>query len=195
MNYTVEQFNGIVDEHMAAFFEKAAARGFVNNASLEMLNSCADERKHVIFLIKDGVNIVGTFGAHTIDILPNAYRICVRTCVLTDNTGFMGLTTLNHIKTHSNLIAQFAIPACIAWVNDSSANMYISSHPSPVGTQRLVHNIYCPTLEKIGVLLNTGEHKYRGHEQTFWKLNAGEFTRQLAAHTEYRYPGAISFDK
>jgi hypothetical protein len=61
--------------------------------------------------------------------------------------------------------------------------MYITTHPSDVGTQKLVHNIYAPSLEKTNVLSRSFEREYRGHTQTFWKLNPNVFLEQLN-----RYP-------
>jgi hypothetical protein len=57
--------------------------------------------------------------------------------------------------------------------------MYITSHASKVGTQRLVHTVWGPTLEKTGVLIRAFEKEYRGHVQTFWKLNPDTFLTQL----------------
>jgi hypothetical protein len=70
------------------------------------------------------------------------------------------------------------MPACIEWVA-GRGDMYITSHASEVGTQRLVHTVWGPTLEKTGVLTKAFEKEYRGHVQTFWKLNASAFLEQL----------------
>ena len=58
---------------------------------------------------------------------------------------------------------------CIEWAGNS--NLYITSHKGDIGTQRLVHEIYCPALAKTGVLSLEQEITYRGHVQSFWKLN------------------------
>jgi hypothetical protein len=70
------------------------------------------------------------------------------------------------------------MPVCIEWAGNS--DMYITSHPSEVGTQRLVHNIWAPSLEKTGVLTRAFEKEYRGQLQTFWKLNPEVFLDQLS---------------
>jgi hypothetical protein len=69
------------------------------------------------------------------------------------------------------------MPACIEWVGDH--DMYITSHASEVGTQRLVHNIWGPALESTGALIRAFELAYRGHKQTFWKLDKDVFLNQL----------------
>ena len=70
------------------------------------------------------------------------------------------------------------MPACIAWAPPWE-DLYITSHPSEVGTQRLVHTVWGPSLEKTGVLTRQFEKEYRGHLQTFWKLNVDVFLQQL----------------
>jgi hypothetical protein len=87
------------------------------------------------------------------------------------------LRTRNQIVTHQHVTAQFFMPTCIDWVG--TQDMYITSHNGEVGTQRLVHNIWAPSLEKTGVLTRAFEKEYRGHEQTFWKLNPDVFLEQL----------------
>jgi hypothetical protein len=98
--------------------------------------------------------------------------------VLTDLLPTTTLRTRNQIINHQHVTAQFLMPACINWVGDAG-NMYITSHPSEVGTQKLVHTIWGPSLEKTGVLTRAFEKEYRGHVQTFWKLNTTVFLTQL----------------
>jgi hypothetical protein len=69
------------------------------------------------------------------------------------------------------------MPACIEWVGNN--DMYITTHPSEIGTQRLVHTIGGPSLEKTGVLTQAFVKEYRGHVQTFWRLNTSVFLEQL----------------
>ena len=88
------------------------------------------------------------------------------------------LRTRNQIVTHQHVTAQYLMPACIEWIG-SKGDMYITSHPSEVGTQRLVHTIWGPSLEKTGVLTRAFEKVYRGHLQTFWKLNVNVFADEM----------------
>lgn len=181
MKYKITQFDGTLTDGILQFMELAAQRGFTNNSTLEQIYSYRDERRHALWFIEAGNKVVGSFGAHSIDIIPNSYRIVARTCILSDHTHYSGLrTSRRFIKQHQHLIARIAMPWCVNWINDPSANMFISSHPSSVGTQRIVHNLYCPTLVEVGVLEKYGEYFYRGHTQTFWKLDHEELFRQLA---------------
>lgn len=165
------------DLDLTEFYSEAGARGFVNNSSQRAMIDCfRDEARWNVWILYYNNRAVGSVAAHTIGDL--GYRICARTCVLTNHLPKVTLRTLNQIKTHQHVTAQFFMPACIDWVGDH--DMYITSHASEVGTQRLVHNIWGPALESTGVLTRAFEHAYRGHKQTFWKLNKEVFLDQLS---------------
>jgi hypothetical protein len=167
------------DLDLTDFYIEATKRGFTNNSSRHMLVDCfSNEERYCVWILYYNDIVVGSVACHTLDIIPNSYRICARTCVFTDKTPYHQLRGLNYtIKQHQNITAQFYIPKCIEWAN--SDNLYISSHNSSVGTQRLVHNIYCPALYSTGCIDYSVEHEYRGHMQTFWKLNVNVFNKQL----------------
>jgi hypothetical protein len=40
-----------------------------------------------------------------------------------------------------------------------------------VGSQKIVHQKYCPKLRELGLLDEPIELEYRGHFQYFWKVN------------------------
>jgi len=169
------------------FYAEAESRGFVNNASQKMLvDSLAKEREWCVLILYHNDKAVGSVGAHSLPELGNnAYRICARTCVFTNLLPFQQLRSLKYTcQEHQNITAQFFIPACIEWAGQDK-DLYISSHPSDVGTQRLVHNIYCPALVKTGALEQTCELEYRGHVQTFWRLNVPTFLTQLEQHPRW----------
>jgi hypothetical protein len=140
-----------------------------------MIDCFCNEREWCVWILFYNDVAVGSVAAHSID---EGYRICARTCVLSDLLPLNTLRTRNQIVTHQHVTAQYLMPACIEWVADKG-DMYITSHPSEVGTQRLVHTIWGPSLEKTGVLTREFEKDYRGHLQTFWKLNADMFLEQL----------------
>jgi hypothetical protein len=48
-----------------------------------------------------------------------------------------------------------------------------------------VHNIYAPSLVKTKVLTKAFDKEYRGHIQTFWKLNPDEFLEQLNSYPRW----------
>lgn len=158
------------------FYKAAGERGFVNNASQQAMVDCfKNETDWRVWILYYNYTPVGSVAAHTID---EGFRICARTCLLSDLLPLNTLRTRNQIATHNHVTAQYLMPACIEWVA-GRGDMYITSHPSEVGTQRLVHYIWGPTLEKTGVLTRAFEKEYRGHVQTFWKLNADVFLEQL----------------
>lgn len=163
------------DLDLTEFYAEANRRGFVNNASQKAMVDCfRNEREWCVWILYYNDKAIGSVGAHSID---EGYRICARTCVFTDMLPVNTIRTRNQIVTHQHVTAQFFMPACIEW---AKRDMYITTHPSDVGTQRLVHTIWGPSLENTGVLTRAFEKEYRGHLQTFWKLNTDVFLEQLA---------------
>lgn len=161
---------------LTEFYAEADRRGFVNNASQKAMIDCfRKEREWCVWILYYNDVAVGSVAAHSID---EGYRICARTCVFSDLLPLNTIRTRNQIETHQHITAQFFMPACIEWAGNNS-DMYITTHPSDVGTQRLVHNIWGPSLEKTGVLTRSFDKQYRGHLQTFWKLNTDVFLEQL----------------
>lgn len=169
---------------LTEFYAEANRRGFVNNASQKAMVDCfRNEREWCVWILYYNNKAVGSVGAHSID---EGYRICARTCVFTDMLGppySSALRTSSVITKHQNPTAQFFMPVCIDWVGN--ADIYITSHPSNVGTQKLVHTIWGPLLERTGVLTRAFEKEYRGHVQTFWKLNVLTFQQQLAENPQW----------
>lgn len=160
---------------LADFYAEAARRGFVNNSSQQAMIDCfSKEREWCVWILYYNDQAVGSVAAHSID---EGYRICARTCVFSDMLPVNTIRTRNQIATHQHYTAQFFMPACIEWVGNK--DMYITTHPSSVGTQRLVHTIWGPSLEKTGALTRAFDKEYRGHVQTFWKLNTSVFLEQL----------------
>jgi hypothetical protein len=176
MTYTLKPYSDDLD--LTDFYQEADRRGFINNASKKMLvDSISNEREWCVWVLYYNDKAVGTVGAHTLEMIPNAVRICVRTCAFTDMLPTPSLRTRQGITSHQHVTAQFFMPVCIDWAGDR--DMYITSHPSEVGTQRLVHTVWGPTLAMTGVLEQGEEMMYRGHKQTFWKLNKEVFLEQL----------------
>jgi hypothetical protein len=170
------------DLDLEDFYRRAKEKGYQNNSSQKAMVECFDhEREKQVWILYYNDLPVGSVAAHSFDEMgPNSYRICARTCVLTDQTPISHLRTLRKtIQQHQNITAQYFIPQCIGWAG-ASKNLYITSNESKTGSQRLVHSIYCPALEKTGALSNAGVIEYRGIEQTVWKLDVFEFFRQLS---------------
>jgi hypothetical protein len=171
--YKIIPWNETLD--LTEFYKEADRRGFVNNASQKAMIDCfKNEQGWQVWILYYNDTAVGSVAAHSID---EGYRICTRTCAFTDLMPATALRTREGITGHQHVTAQFFMPACIEWAKEP---MYITTHPSDVGTQRLVHTIWGPSLEKTGVLTRAFEKDYRGHLQTFWKLNTDVFLEQLS---------------
>lgn len=169
------------------FYAEADRRGFLNNSSRRALVDCfRNEREKQVWILYCNDRAVGSVAAHSFDDVmgPNTYRIAARTCVFTDmleGTYRGTLRTISVITEHQNPTAQFLIPTCIAWAPKGS-RLFITSNESSVGTQRRVHNIFAPTLEKLGQMKRIKDVHYRNTDQTVWELYPDKF---LAALNQY----------
>ncbi len=172
------------DLDLTDFYAEASARGFENNSTEKMLvGSFKNEREKQVWLLYFNDNPIGSVAAHSFDEVmgPNSYRIAARTCVFTDKiTGVYGnaLRTKSVITENQNPTAQFLIPTCIEWAPKDS-KLFITSNESPVGTQRRVHNIFGPLMEKCGMMKRIKDVEYRGHVQTVWELFPDKFYEVL----------------
>jgi hypothetical protein len=96
---------------LSDFYIKAEERGFYNNASEQsLIQSISNEREYQLWILYYNDVIVGCVAAHSID---EGYRICARTCVLTDLIPTQSLRTRNQIINHQHITAQYFIPKCI----------------------------------------------------------------------------------
>lgn len=167
---------------LTEFYAEAGRRGFTNNESqFAMVERIQREREWATWILYHNDKPVGSAGAHSLECLPYAYRICTRTCVFTDQLeGPYGnaLRTKSVITGHQNPTAQFFIPACIEWAGRDK-DLYITTNVSEVASQRRVNDIFAPLLQKTGVLTLEHVMEYRGHLQNFWKLNVPLFLEQL----------------
>lgn len=168
-----------IELDLEEFYLDAANRGFYNNSSQQvMIDAFNDEKEMQAWILYYNSRAVGSVVAHSMD---EGYRICARTCTLTDLLDIKysnNLRTKSVITEHQNPTAQFFIPAAIDWVNNRG-DMFITTHPSDVGKQKRVHNTWGPLLVETGCLSLAFQKDYRGHFQTFWKLNTEVFLEQL----------------
>jgi hypothetical protein len=173
--------------NLTEFYNKASLKGFENNSSQRLLvDSFNNEAKKQVWILYYNNNPVGSVAAHSFDLMgENCFRICARTCVFTDELPISSLRTLTGITTHQNFTAQFFIPQCIDWAPDD-ANLFITSNQSKIGSQRLVHEIFCPALEKTGILTYCGEKEYRSINQSIWKLNVDNFYEDLKKYKRWQ---------
>lgn len=180
------------DIDMSNFYSEASKRGFENNTSSHWLIGCfSNERESQAWVLKYKGEPVGTVAAHSFDDVmgPNSYRIAARTCVLTDKlTGLTygnGLRGISVITKHQNPTAQFLIPACIDWA-PNDAKLYITSNENEAGTQKRVHNIFGPALQKLKVMTPVKEVLYRGTTQTVWHFDQHKFLEQLEEYGRWK---------
>jgi hypothetical protein len=173
------------DLDLSNFYKEAEHRGFVNNASQQMLvNSLTKEDRWAVWILYYNDEAVGSVAAHSFDDVmgPNSYRIAARTCVFTDKLpGSYGnaLRTISVISKHQNPTAQFLIPTCIDWCPPGSA-LYITTNESAVGTQKQVHKIFGPALERKGIMKKIKNVFYRETEQTVWQIFPDKFYKDLS---------------
>lgn len=172
------------------FYKSAKSRGFDNNSSQKSMIDCfRNEKEWAVWILYYKKEPIGSVAAHSFDDImgPNSYRIAARTCIFTDRLdGPYGnsLRTISVITKHQNPTAQFLIPACIEWTPKNS-NLYITSNNSEVGTQKLVHQIFCPTLEKKGQMKKMKNVFYRGIDQTVWQFFPDEFYKDLFSNRRW----------
>lgn len=170
--------------YLDEFYTSAKIRGFANNSSKETMINCFDkERLKQVWILYYKEEPIGSVGAHSFDDImgENSFRIAARTCIFTDKLDGpygIALRTKSVITEHQNPTAQFLIPACIDWA-PKNARLYITSNESKIGTQRRVHNIFCPLLEKQGVMKKIKDVFYRGLIQTVWNFDQHIFYQQL----------------
>jgi hypothetical protein len=87
------------------------------------------------------------------------------------------LRTRNQIATHQHITDQYLLPQCIEWAN--SDKLFATSNDSSVGKQRLVHRIYFPTLQEMGIAKKVKDVFYRGMYQTVWQIFPNKFYESI----------------
>lgn len=176
---------------LSKFYEDAKSRGFENNSSQKALVDCfKNEKEKQVWILYFGNEAVGSVAAHSFDDVmgPTSYRIAARTCVFTDKlTGpySSALRTISVITKHQNPTAQFLIPTCIEWAPPNS-KLYITTNENAVGTQKRVHNIFGPALERQGAMKRIKDVFYRETNQTVWKLYPDVFYEQLNKYPRWK---------
>lgn len=174
------------DLDLQDFYEVAAEKGFTNNSSQKMLvDSLSKEREWCVWILYYDGLVAGSVGAHSFpEMGDDAYRIAARTCLFSERLPWPSLRTRNQIITHQHATSQTLIPVCIEWAPKGS-KLYITSNESEVGTQRLVHRIFCPAMEASGQMKRVAEINYRGTNQTVWQLYPDKFYEELSKYLRW----------
>lgn len=173
------------------FYQSAESRGFINNSNKKNLVDCfSNEREKQVWILYYNNHAIGSVAAHSFDDVmgANTYRIAARTCVFTDmidESYSRRLRTKSGITNNQNVTAQFLIPVCIEWA-PANSRLFITSNDSEVGTQKKVHNIFGPLMEKEGMMKNIKDVYYRGHWQTIWELYPSKFYEVLSRYPRWK---------
>jgi len=184
--YEIITWNENLD--LSEFYSLAAEKGFENNASQKMLVDCfRKEREWNVWILYKNNKPIGSVAAHSFDDVmgENTYRIAARTCIITDKSDKNTLRTRNQIVTHQHYTSQFLIPACLAWVPDSSS-IYITTNSLESGTQRLVNKIFAPAMEKTGQMKYIKDVEYRGCQQNIWQLYPEKFWEEMSKNPRWQ---------
>jgi hypothetical protein len=172
---------------LTEFYSLAKRYNFVNNINQKVMIDCFNnEKKKNFWVLYKNNDPIGFVGAHSFDDVmgPNSYRIMTRCCIMS-SYAHHGLQTVNsHTVKHQNYSDQFFYEACINWTG--LENIYATSNASKEATQRIVHSIYFPTLEKIGLVSREKNVFYRGLEQTVWKIHAKEMLEDINKYTRWK---------
>lgn len=167
------------------FYTSAGKRGFENNSSQRVMIDCfRNEPEWAAWILYQNERPIGSVVAHSFNIMgPNAYRVLARTCTLSEANLNNGLiTTKKLIAQHQNLTDQFLLPACINW---AKGELYATSNESTVGSQRLVHKHYFPTLAKLGIAERVCQMNYRNTYQTVWRIHPDKFLANLELYPRW----------
>jgi hypothetical protein len=176
------------DLDLSMFYKTAEKKGLYNNASQNMLIDCfLKEKQWCVWILYYNGDPVGSVAAHSFDDVmgPGSFRIAARTCIFSDMIPINRLRTLNEIVTHQNITSQFFIPACIEWAPKDS-KLYITTNETEIGTQKLVHRIFAPAMEKTGQMKKIKETEYRNTEQTVWQLFPDKFYQELNKYPKWK---------
>ena len=175
------------DLDLTDFYRMALERGFMNNSSQKNMIDCfKNEREFKAFILYVDDIACGSVVSHSLPELgEKSHRICCRTASFSEFMPKLGLLTKKRmIHQLQHITTQIYIPKQIEYLGRDK-DLYISSNDSSVASQRIVHNLWCPEMERIGLLSKECEMMYRGHLQTFWKLNIDKFLDELEKYPRW----------
>jgi hypothetical protein len=172
---------------LTEFYSEMGRRGFENNSSQSKMIDCfKNESMYKAWILYKDNYACGSVISHSLPILGSkSYRICARTASFSECFPKRGLLTRKRmIHQLQHVTAQIYIPRQIEYLGHDK-DLFISSNDSIVASQRIVHNLWCPEMERIGLLSKECEMEYRGHVQSFWRLNVGRYLTELAKYPRW----------
>jgi hypothetical protein len=186
--YEIKEYNDNLD--LTYFYNKCKEKGFINNSSTsKLIKNLNNEKEFKLWILYYNNNPIGTTAVHSFDDImgSNSYRICARTCVLSEETHVRTIRTMNKtILQHQNITSQIFIPVCLEWVN-KRGNVYITTSDKEVASMKGVHTVYAPALSKVGILENIKDVVYKGTQQTVWQLFPDIFFEELKKYPNWDY--------
>lgn len=184
-NFKLVEFNYELD--LTEFYSQAFQKGYINNSSQAKMIECfKNEREWNAWIIYENQNPCGAVACHSLGIMgSNAYRMLARTCFFPTHNLNKGLISRkNMIHHHQHVISQFFMMAGIDWAGQDK-DFYVTTHNTKEASHRRAHSVWAPEMVKAGVLKKEVEQEYRGHVQTFWKLNTDGFLEALSKNNRW----------
>jgi hypothetical protein len=185
--YRIQEYHKDMD--LSTFYQKCLDRGIMNNASPKRLIDTFKQQKFFKLWILFYNNIpAGSTIAHDFDDVmgENSYRICARTCVLSDMLPIRHIRTKDGIINHQNVCSQIFIPVILnALPTDSKC--YITTSDKDEASMKQVNWVCANIFSKQGVLERVDDVFYRGATQTVWLVHRERFFEQLAQHPRWEY--------
>ena len=174
---------------LSFFYELCLKKGFMNNSShLRLIDTFKQQRFYKLWILFYNNLPVGTTAAHDFDDVmgENSYRICVRTCLLSEMLPIKHVRTKDGIVNHQNIVSQIFIPVTLGALPNGS-KCYITSSDKDEASMKKVNGIWTKLLSRQGVLEKVKDVFYRGTNQTVWLLNNQQFFKQLDQSARWEY--------
>lgn len=184
--YMLKKWSSELD--LEEFYSQAKKRGFINNSSQKKMVDCfQNEKEKQFWILYKNTEAIGSVGAHSFNNImgDNSYRVLTRVCAFNNKSPNKSIMTLNKmIKQHQHFSDQFFLPQCIEWAN--SDYLYATSNESKYASQRLVHKLYFPTLEEMGIAKKIKDTYYRFTHQTVWQIFPDNFIKSLNKYSRWQ---------
>ena len=164
-------------------------REYNENLDLTYFYNKCKEKEFKLWILYNNNKPIGSTALHSFDDImgSNSYRICARTCVITEDTHLHNIRTLSKtILQHQNITSQIFIPVCLDYTKNKGT-VYITTSDKDIASMKNVHNIYAPALCKKGILKKIKDVFYKGTQQTIWELIPNVFYDSLKNHQKWNY--------
>ena len=185
--YQIKEYQRNMD--LSFFYDLCLKKGFMNNSSpLRLIDTFKQQKFYKLWILFYNNLPVGTTAAHDFDDVmgENSYRICVRTCLLSEMLPIKHVRTKDGIVNHQNIVSQIFITVTLSALPNGS-KCYITSSDKDEASMKKVNGIWTKLLSKQGVLEKVKDVFYRGTTQTVWLLNNQQFFKQLDQSPRWEY--------